>query len=141
MKNPAGRPRRKIPEVNIVPLVDVFTALIFFFLITMQFKQTHSADISLPEMSAVSAAAAAENPAAIGVSEGGEFYFGEKKLTKAELEAELKRFAEQRPDSPVAILADKRAKVESFAEVFDAARSAKIKKLIFRAVPKKKAAE
>ena len=136
MNSFAPRARRKTAQVNIVPLVDVFTVLIFFFLITMQFKHVRSADISLPAMSAADEASEAQTPAAIGVSASGDFYFGEKKLAASELESELKRFAKERPDSPVAILADRRAKVESFAEVFDMARSAKIKKLIFMSVPK-----
>ena len=30
--------RRRGPSINIVPLVDVLTVLLFFFLVTMQFK-------------------------------------------------------------------------------------------------------
>ncbi|MGB0343892.1 MAG: ExbD/TolR family protein, partial [Coraliomargarita sp.] len=29
---------RRAPAINIVPLVDVLTVLVFFFMVTMQFK-------------------------------------------------------------------------------------------------------
>ena len=45
----ASRPKRKA-EVNIVPLVDVLTVLIFFFLLTMQFKEIYAVDITPPKM-------------------------------------------------------------------------------------------
>lgn len=42
------RKRRRRAEINIVPLVDVLTSLIFFFLLTMQFKEIYAVDITPP---------------------------------------------------------------------------------------------
>ena len=44
------RKRRRRAEINIVPLVDVLTSLIFFFLLTMQFKEIYAVDITPPSM-------------------------------------------------------------------------------------------
>ena len=41
--------RRHKPAINIVPLVDVLTVLLFFFLVTMQFKEFKTLNIVLPE--------------------------------------------------------------------------------------------
>jgi len=42
--------RRRNPSINIVPLVDVLTVLLFFFMVTMQFKQISSLNITVPEI-------------------------------------------------------------------------------------------
>ncbi|MCD8482887.1 MAG: biopolymer transporter ExbD [Verrucomicrobia bacterium] len=43
------RVRRK-PEVNIIPLVDVLVVLIFFFLISMQFRNLTVLELTLPRV-------------------------------------------------------------------------------------------
>ena len=42
--------RLRKPYVNIVPLVDVLTVLLFFFIVTMQFKQFKVLNITMPEI-------------------------------------------------------------------------------------------
>ena len=42
--------RRRKAEINIVPLIDVLTMLIFFFLVTMQFRQMSTLNLTLPKM-------------------------------------------------------------------------------------------
>ena len=42
--------RRRRPMINIVPLVDVLTVLLFFFLVTMQFKQVSTLNIMVPKI-------------------------------------------------------------------------------------------
>ena len=42
--------RRRKAEINIVPLIDVLTMLIFFFLVTMQFRQMATLNLTLPKM-------------------------------------------------------------------------------------------
>ena len=43
------RRQRKL-YVNIVPLVDVLTVLLFFFIVTMQFKEIKVLNITMPEI-------------------------------------------------------------------------------------------
>lgn len=42
--------RRRKAEINIVPLIDVLTMLIFFFLVTMQFREMATLNLTLPKM-------------------------------------------------------------------------------------------
>ena len=42
--------RRKKPSVNIIPLMDVLTILIFFFLVSMQFKEMTTLNLTLPDI-------------------------------------------------------------------------------------------
>ena len=42
--------RRKRPELNLVPLIDVLVMLIFFAFVTMQFKSASTLNITLPKV-------------------------------------------------------------------------------------------
>ena len=42
--------RRKRPELNLVPLIDVLVMLIFFAFVTMQFKQATTTNLTLPKV-------------------------------------------------------------------------------------------
>lgn len=42
--------RRRKAEINIVPLIDVLTMLIFFFLVTMQFREMATLNLTLPRV-------------------------------------------------------------------------------------------
>src|ERR1700712_2678852 len=42
--------RRKRPELNLVPLIDVLVMLIFFAFVTMQFKQATTMNLTLPKV-------------------------------------------------------------------------------------------
>ena len=74
-----SRRRRRKFEVNIVPMVDVMTVLIFFFLLTMQFKENGVVQINPPSMSTSEKAQESGKPNILAVSKDGEFYLNEKK--------------------------------------------------------------
>jgi biopolymer transport protein ExbD len=42
--------RRKRPELNLVPLIDVLVMLIFFAFVTMQFKSVSTMNLTLPKV-------------------------------------------------------------------------------------------
>jgi biopolymer transport protein ExbD len=42
--------RRKRPELNLVPLIDVLVMLIFFAFVTMQFRSATMLNITLPKI-------------------------------------------------------------------------------------------
>ena len=42
--------RRKRPELNLVPLIDVLVMLIFFAFVSMQFKQATTMNLTLPKV-------------------------------------------------------------------------------------------
>lgn len=42
--------RRRRPELNLVPLIDVLVMLIFFAFVTMQFKQASTMNLTLPKV-------------------------------------------------------------------------------------------
>ena len=44
------RKKRRRPELNLVPLIDVLVMLIFFAFVTMQFKQATTMNLTLPKV-------------------------------------------------------------------------------------------
>ena len=42
--------RRRKADINIVPLIDVLTVLIFFFLVSMQFREQLTLNLTLPQV-------------------------------------------------------------------------------------------
>jgi biopolymer transport protein ExbD len=42
--------RRNKASINIIPLMDVLTILIFFFLVSMQFKEMTTLNLTLPKI-------------------------------------------------------------------------------------------
>lgn len=123
------RRRHRRYEVNIVPLVDVLTVLIFFFLITMQFKQIRVVEITPPAMSTSQQASPKNKPEVIGVDKDGNFYFGDKKVSLQELEGELARLRARDENCAVILVGDKTASYEAVTQAIDKVRKAKIKKM------------
>lgn len=129
-----ARRRRRRAEVNIVPLVDVLTVLIFFFLLTMQFKSIYAVDITPPKMDSSSAQSRAR-PAVISVTKDGRYFFGDKAVTLAQLKSEIEAFSGS-PDASVVLLADQEAMLQYATNVIDLIKLSKIRKLSLQTLGK-----
>lgn len=119
--------RKRKAEVNIVPLVDVFTALIFFFLLTMQFKDIYAVDITPPQMQS-SESNSERKPDTLAVSKEGKFFFNAKEISADTLKSELSQIAASE-DSSLVLLADKETPLKHVTDAIDLVKLAKIKKL------------
>jgi biopolymer transport protein ExbD len=122
------RRRRRQPAINIVPLVDVLTVLLFFFLVTMQFKQVSTLNITVPKIET-----AGENEIreqiVIALSPEGEFYLNDRLVEKPQLEAAMKLAGELTPDMPVLLIADEEVPLKFVTEVMDVCRSHQLNKI------------
>jgi len=118
---------RKRGEVNIVPLVDVLTSLIFFFLITMQFKDIYAVDITPPNMES-STESAKNKPDTIGVSKDGRYFFNAKEISLEDLKKHLAEISEDENRSLI-LFADKETQLQYATSVIDLVKLAKIKRL------------
>lgn len=120
-----------------MPMVDVMTVLIFFFLLTMQFKENGVVQINPPSMSTSEKAQESGKPNILAVSKDGEFYLNEKKMPIDEISETLKKTAESDKEASVLLLGDELAKYGDIAKAVDCVRAAKIKKLRIRTLQKK----
>ena len=120
--------RRRRPTINIVPLVDVLTVLLFFFLVTMQFKQVSTLNITVPKIET-----AGENEIkeriVIAVSHEGEFYLNDRAVEKAVLAAAMKLAGELTPNMPVLLIADEEVPLKFVTELMDVCRTYQLNKI------------
>ena len=121
-----GRKRGKA-EVNIVPMVDVLTVIIFFFLLTMQFKSNYAVDITPPKMDSASPSSTARIPT-VSVTKDGKFFYDGELLDFDILKSKISDIG--KTENPaMALLADKDAPFKHITAVIDVAKLSGVKKL------------
>lgn len=122
------RRRRRSPSINIVPLVDVLTVLLFFFLVTMQFKQVSTLNITVPKIET-----AGENEIqeqiVIALSPEGEIYLNDRPVKKSALVSAMNLAGELTPDLPILLIADEQVPLKYVTEVMDVCRSQQMNKI------------
>ncbi len=119
--------KRNKTSVNIVPLVDVLTVLIFFFLLTMQFKEVHSIDITPPTMQSAENLEIKDQTNVILVDKDGKIFLDNKEIALEDLDSKLKEIAKEKES--LVLLSDKNTIFDNVAVIMDKVRIAKIKKL------------
>ncbi len=117
------RPRhqRKKAEINIIPLVDVLVVLIFFFLVSMQFRNMTLLQLTLPEIRTAGQEQLGDQ-LEVGVSPEGDFYFNGQAVSREELTRRLGQAAAENDDRAVVILADEESSLGSVTFVMDSCR-------------------
>ena len=113
--------RRKRPEMNLVPLIDVLVMLIFFAFVTMQFKSAATLNITLPKIET-----AGKNEykgvVTIAIDKGGQIAYNGKDIADDDLIPLLERAHNVDKDIPVLIKADETTQLRKLAFVMDACR-------------------
>lgn len=115
-----ARHRRKA-DINIVPLVDVLIVLIFFFLVSMQFRNMTTLNLVLPKIETAGKNTRTEQ-IEIGISPEGIFYYNGKEISQSALERALEFAATMDSAKPVLILADEDSYLKHVTFVMDACR-------------------
>jgi biopolymer transport protein ExbD len=122
------RRRRRSPTINIVPLVDVLTVLLFFFLVTMQFKQVSTLNITVPEIET-----AGENELreriVVALSPEGQIYLNDRAVEEAAFESAIKLAGDLTPDLPILLIADEEVPLKFVTKVMDICRSHQMNKI------------
>lgn len=120
--------RRRPPSINIVPLVDVLTVLLFFFLVTMQFKQVSALNITAPEIKTAGKNQVDEQ-IVIAVSPDGEFFLNDREVNLEQLERAIELAGQLTPDLPVLLIADQDAALKHVTSVMDVCRGNRMNKI------------
>ncbi len=122
-----GQKRRRRPELNLVPLIDVLVMLIFFAFVTMQFKSAATLNITLPKVETAGKNEFRGN-VTISIAKEGTLSFNGKPVTDAELPALLQQVKNVDKDIPVLIRSDEKATLDRLTFVWDACRKAGLNK-------------
>jgi biopolymer transport protein ExbD len=122
--------RRQAPAIIIVALIDVLIVLLIFLMVTSTFKQQPALRLALPESSQAQKSGANENaPLVVTIDPEGNLRLGTdaKPVTVDRLKEELLAIIARKPETRLAISADKKAPFGQIVKVMDAAKEAKIK--------------
>jgi len=120
--------RRRNPSINIVPLVDVLTVLLFFFMVTMQFKQISSLNITVPEIKTAGKNDVKER-ITIALSPNGEIYLNNQLIEMPQFEEAIKLAGELTPDLPILLVADEEVPLRFVTTVMDVCRINRLNKI------------
>lgn len=121
------RKRRKRPEMNLVPLIDVLVMLIFFAFVTMQFRSAATLNITLPKVETAGKNEFKGN-VTIGIEKDGKISFNGKTVEDSELIALLQQVKSVDKDIPVLIRSDEKATLDRLTFVWDACRKVGLNK-------------
>ena len=110
--------RRKRPELNLVPLIDVLVMLIFFAFVTMQFRSVAAMNLTLPK-----AESAGKNEmkdsVTITITKDGTLFINNQAVKSEEMGAALQKIAAVRKDITVLIRADETSQLKYAVDVVD----------------------
>ncbi len=124
---PLYRKRRKRPEMNLVPLIDVLVMLIFFAFVTMQFKSAATLNITLPKVETAGKNEFRGN-VTISIDAAGVVSFNDQVVTDEQLLGLLAEVKAVDRDIPVLIKADETTQLKKLAFVMDACRKTGLNK-------------
>jgi len=123
--------RRKRPEMNLLPLIDVLVMLIFFAFVTMQFRSASTLNISVPKVET-----AGKNEFSgkitIGVDKDGALSFNGRPVTAEQLMPLLEEVKKANKDTPVLVRADEVTQFKKVTEVWDACRKLGLSKVVMQ---------
>jgi biopolymer transport protein ExbD len=115
--------RRRRAEINIVPLVDVLVVLIFFFLVSMQFRNLTLLNLTLPKVESAGKEQAVDS-LRIGVDVEGNFFLNGQPIEEEALVEAVREVAQLRSDVPVIIMADENSLLRKVTFIMDTCRQA-----------------
>ena len=113
--------RKRISGINIVPLIDVMTVLIFFFLMSMKFDEIKELGITPPAADSATQTQQ-ETRLVVAVNAKGEFFVNAKPVPAIELAAALASAAEAQKTKTVVLVADEESAVRNAVFVVNLAQ-------------------
>jgi biopolymer transport protein ExbD len=119
--------RRKRPEMNLVPLIDVLVILVFFAFVTMQFRSAATLNITLPKVE-TAGKNEFKGTVTIGIDKDGVIAFNGQAVTDEQLLGLLEQVRNVDRDIPVLIMADETTQLKKLTFVMDACRKTGLNK-------------
>jgi len=115
-----------VPEINLIPLIDVLLVIIIFLMLTTTYAKFSGLEINLPTADA-SKQAEQPNEVAVAVTAAGQVLVNKVPLLGADVKAiseALRRAAGDATDPVIVINADAKATHQSVVDIMQAAQAA-----------------
>lgn len=109
----------QMPEINLVPMMDVLmTILTFFIIISMTLTaQQQSVNINLPSTQAGVNEVKTPDPLIIGLTNQGILEVASKPVTEVQLNQQMQAYLQTNPNGAVVLQADKKLPYEQVVQV------------------------
>lgn len=120
--------RRKRPELNLVPLIDVLVMLIFFAFVTMQFKSVSTMNLTLPKVE-TAGKSELKDSLTISITKTGEYFLNEKPAREADLEKLVPQIGSVSKDITVLIRSDENTPLRYITSAMDICRKNGLNKI------------
>ena len=129
------RRQRVEPEFSLAAMIDVIFLLLMFFMLTSNFVTTNSLQLQLPSSS--SSSTIASTPLSVSIrkeTQGYQYYLGNNKAKRADLEALLRAGVRAENADPkkvtITIAAEQGVAIEEVVYVLDIANRLKVKTIL-----------
>lgn len=126
------RKRKGKAEINIVPLVDVLIVLIFFFLMSMQFRNVNVLNITPPKIDTAGSSETMKS-VMIGVSEEGDYYINGQLALEGDVIELFEEAAQLEVKPTILIFADEDSPLKRVTFLMDTARRNNLEKIRLQA--------
>ena len=109
----------QMPEINLVPMMDVLmTILTFFIIISMTLTaQQQSVNIDLPSTNAGANTVKTPDPLVVGLTNQGVLVIANNPVTDAQLSQQMQAYLQTNPNGAVVLQADKKLPYEQVVQV------------------------
>ncbi len=109
----------QMPEINLVPMIDVLmTILTFFIIISMTLTaQQQSVNIDLPSTNAGANTVQTPDPLVVGLTNQGQIAIANNPVTEAQLSQQMQVYLQTNPNGAVVLQADKKLPYEQVVQV------------------------
>ncbi len=111
--------KSQMPEINLVPMMDVLmTILTFFIIISMTLTvQQQSVNIDLPSTNAGANQVKTPDPLVVGLTRQGIVEIANNPVTEAQLSQQMQAYLQANPQGAVVLQADKKLPYEQVVQV------------------------
>lgn len=109
-----------ISGINIVPMLDILTILLIFFIVQTEFKrQVNVLEIDVPHTQSLSGEMGNRDQVLLEIAPDGTLALGGKLLTAAELPEAVAQLMQENPQATVQVSAAEGASMGNFVHVID----------------------
>lgn len=120
--------KRKRPEMNLVPLIDVLVMLIFFAFVTMQFRTITTMNLTLPKVETAGKSELKES-LTISITKDGAVDFNGKPATMETLAELVRQVGSVTKDITVVIRSDENTPLRFVTQAMDVCRKQGLNKI------------
>jgi biopolymer transport protein ExbD len=124
MRFKKGRQGSELPEVNLIPLMDVIlSVLTFFILASLSLTRQQAVDVTLPSADAGAQQQKIPDPFVVGLNQRGQILVENQPIDEAQLAQRMQTYLTSNPKGAVVLKADRKLPYEQVVKVLGRMRS------------------